>query len=124
MPQEGAIAADLATQVSCIITGGFLGDEEAMTAEEKGVEEQYKEIGFVTCKECHDFKWSRALWRTAAVKMSFSAMFLTVVYLTLAYLFATADDLKGVDIWYLYSGEISENMVAINMPPLILLAPS
>mmetsp|Transcript_168 Transcript_168/g.373 ORF Transcript_168/g.373 Transcript_168/m.373 type:complete len:840 (+) Transcript_168:136-2655(+) len=66
-----------------------------------------KKMTFVHSHECHDFKWSRALWANAAARILHVTVGLFIVYIGLAILVSYADGLRGVDIFYLYSSIIT-----------------
>jgi hypothetical protein len=53
--------------------------------------------------ECHDFAWSRALWKEAALNTFYVAIFLLAAYLVLAYYLLTFTEPRmfgGISSWY------------------------
>jgi len=57
-------------------------------------------FSYVKLNACHDFAWSRSLWKEAATSTGRLAFGLVVVYMVLAYfLLARLDDVNGIEAW-------------------------
>jgi len=53
--------------------------------------------------QCHDFAWSRGLWKDAASHMAKVCVVFIVVYMAVAIFLAQRDGLEGIDIYYFIS---------------------
>jgi len=49
---------------------------------------------------CHDFAWSRSLWKKAAGRMARACIAFIVVYFIVAVILAQQDGLEGIDVYY------------------------
>ena len=67
-----------------------------------------QENGMVRINKCHDFAWSRTLWRKASLRIGMVSFLLFGVYLWLGYYFlGYKSGLSAVDSWYLLSATMT-----------------
>lgn len=62
-----------------------------------------KQGGHARINQCHDFVWSRSLWKDAASHMAKVCVAFIVVYMAAAVFLAQRDGLEGIDIYYFIS---------------------
>jgi hypothetical protein len=62
---------------------------------------------FLRISNCHDFAWSRSLWRDASLRIIATAMGALIIYVVVASLLAYSDGLRGVDIVYFISASVN-----------------
>ena len=61
---------------------------------------------------CHDFAWSRRLWKDASDRTAVVAVVLTVAYVALGYYsLAYRDGMRGVDCWYYLATTLTTGML-------------
>ena len=49
---------------------------------------------------CHNFAWSRSLWKDIMKRLFVVNIMLTVLYVSVAFAGARSDDLQGINLWY------------------------